>query len=69
MFGQKTKELKTAEEQRRIARLKIKTEKELAKVERYKATTAMRKSRGGIGGSFAFADVTPPKTKSARPNS
>ena len=57
IFGKKSAELKKAEEQRKIDKLKNKTKSEQIKLKAKEARVEARAKAGGVGGSFTVHDV------------
>ncbi len=55
MFG-KSDALKKAKEQRKIDKMKLKTEKEKLSIEAKRARNKVRETHGGVGASISFRD-------------
>lgn len=56
IFGKKSPELRKAEEQRKIDKLKNKTKEEQIKLKAKEARVEARAKAGGVGGSFTVHD-------------
>lgn len=56
MFGKKSPELRKAEEQRKIDKLKNKTRQEQIRLKAKEARVEARAKNGGVGGSVYFVD-------------